>query len=74
MDVTFIPLSVTGAVGVMEIPSAYEEVESGIRTRSRAGTRSLIIRPETATADDWLIWEGFTAIGCKYPCGGCIDA
>ena len=71
---SFQPLSVSEAVGVMEIPSRYLEDDNGFRIRIRRGTRSLVIRPDLAKDLDWLIWEGFTAIGCAYPCGGCIDA
>ena len=73
VNTDFKPLSVSEAVGIMEIYSVYEEPRYGLPVR-RPGTRSLVIRPDLATAEDWLIWEGFTAIGGKVPHGGCIDA
>jgi len=74
MAVSFQPLSVSEAVGTMEIPSRYLEDENGFRIRIRRGTRSLVIRPGLGTELDWLIWEGFTAIQGKVQDGGSIEA
>ena len=73
MNTDFKPLSVSEAVGILEVYSVYEEPRYGLPVR-RPGTRSLVLRPYLATAEDWLIWEGFTAIGCRFPCGGEINA
>ena len=73
MKTDFKPLSVSEAVGILEVYSVYEEPRYGLPVR-RPGTRSLVIRPDLATELDWLIWEGFTAIGGKVPDGGSIDA
>jgi hypothetical protein len=73
MNTDFKPLSVSEAIGILEVYSTYEELHYGLPVR-RPGSRSLVIRPDLATAEDWLIWEGFTAIRFKFPCGGEVDA